>query len=166
MILHPPPNLFEVLKKLQFGMLEMRLDNVNTSSKHFNHLATYTSTYWITEIRRVLAIIIIHTRLCCRLRCSNNSLCKQDTTSRNAESQWRFNSHFAFLGLNKFANFTAKVIFHLRFSLFCRCFCSGEIDFPTLVGRPISKTNSFATGVKLFPWKCLKTGSALANMEI
>ena len=30
MTLHPPSNLFEVVKKLQSGMLEMRLNNIPT----------------------------------------------------------------------------------------------------------------------------------------
>ena len=117
-------------------------------------------------VRLKQAILVNHAPPCLSLRCANNGLCQQETSGCYTERQWGFYSHFTFFGLDELADSTAEILFHFGFSPFCRCFSSGEIDFPTLVGKAISKANSFATGVKIFPWKCLKTNTTSAVSTI
>ena len=80
-------------------------------------------------------------------------------------AQRGFDSHFTFLRLDEFADFTADICFHLGFFPFCRCSVpAGLSSQPEWVGKTISRANRLAVGVVLSSWKCLKTHSTSAGV--
>ena len=61
----------------------------------------------MTTLRLLTVTIIPASFVCLSLWSSHDDLRQQDSTGCHTECQWGFNSHFAFLGLHKFADSTA-----------------------------------------------------------
>ena len=116
---------------------------------------------WMTTAMRMTKIIIRTIAVCITWTClsmghPNDSLCEQNTPHRRAERQWDFiptlpSSDWTNSRISRGDSFSSRFFSLLPVLLFRRDW------LPNSGWETRSKPNSFATEVKPFPWKCLKT---------